>query len=97
VCPSGALTSNLVNFVDSAIASHIPKLTEKHNITTFHMVKANRDYIKTYSNGSNKRSSSGSMKLPPNGKALGMFCVVMKPMLVTHLKSNLAPQVGQPH
>jgi hypothetical protein len=37
------------------------------------------------------RSSSGSMKLPLDGRALGMFCVIMKPMLVTHLESNLAP------
>ncbi len=61
------------------------------------MVKANTNYIKTYFNGSNKRSNSGSMKLLPNGRALGVFCVIMKPMLVTNSKSNLAPQVGQPH
>jgi hypothetical protein len=56
------------------------------------MVKTNKDYIRTYSNGNDKKkSSSGSMKLPLNGRALGMFCVIMKPMFMTHSKSNLAP------
>jgi hypothetical protein len=62
------------------------------------MVKTNKDYIKYIPMEVTKnKSSNGSTKLPLNGRALGMFCVIMKPMLVTHLESNLAPQVGQPH